>query len=43
MPFRRQGILDITIAEAPNLDGCVNVDVSSNFALLYSGASPQPA
>lgn len=43
MQFGRQGILDITIAEAPNLDSCVKVDVSSNFARLYGGASPQPA
>ena len=43
MLLGRQGILDITVTEAPNLDGCVKVDVLSNFALLYSGASPQPA
>jgi hypothetical protein len=42
MLFGRQAIMDITIAEAPNLDGCVKVDLSSNFALLYGGASPQP-
>lgn len=41
--FGRQGILDITITEAPKLDGCVKVDLLSNFALLYSSASPQPA
>jgi hypothetical protein len=43
MLFGRQGILDVTITEAPNLDGCIKVDLSSNFALLYGGASPQPA
>ncbi|CAN7740945.1 hypothetical protein LJR245_006492 [Rhizobium leguminosarum] len=43
MLFGRQGLLDITVTEAPNLDGCVEVDVLSNFALLYSGASPQLA
>jgi len=42
MLFGRQAIMDITIAEAPNLDGCVKVDLSSNFALLYGGASQQP-
>ncbi|PDS40961.1 hypothetical protein CO662_31315 [Rhizobium anhuiense] len=42
MLFGRQAIMDITIAEAPNLDGCLKVDLSSNFALLYGGASPQP-
>ncbi|MGZ2384921.1 hypothetical protein EHI44_34490 [Rhizobium leguminosarum] len=39
----RQGTLDVTITEAPNLDGRVKLDVSSNFALLYSGATPQSA
>ncbi|GLR62376.1 hypothetical protein GCM10007919_71060 [Rhizobium indigoferae] len=39
----RQGTLDITIPEAPNLDGRVRGDVLSNFALLYSGATPQSA
>ncbi|WP_017969302.1 hypothetical protein [Rhizobium leguminosarum] len=43
MLFGRQGLLDITVTEAPKLDGCVEVDVLSNFALLYSGASPQLA
>ncbi|WP_245502908.1 hypothetical protein [Rhizobium ruizarguesonis] len=43
MLFGRQGLLDITVTGAPNLDGCVKVDVLSNFALLYSGASPQLA
>ncbi|MBY5354815.1 hypothetical protein HFO94_14960 [Rhizobium leguminosarum] len=43
MLFGRQGLLDITVTEAPNLDGCVEVDILSNFALLYSGASPQLA
>ncbi|MGO6726614.1 hypothetical protein ELI13_27870 (plasmid) [Rhizobium ruizarguesonis] len=43
MLFGRQGLLDITVTEAPNLDGCVKVDVLSNFALLYSNASPQLA
>lgn len=43
MLFGRQGLLDIAVTEAPNLDGCVEVDVLSNFALLYSGASPQLA
>ncbi|MGO6880504.1 hypothetical protein ELI00_34145 [Rhizobium ruizarguesonis] len=43
MLFGRQGLLDITVTEAPNLDGCVKVDVLSNFALLYSGASLQLA
>lgn len=43
MLFGRQDILDITIAEAPNLDGCIKVDLLSNFALLYGGASPRPA
>ncbi|MBA9031803.1 hypothetical protein ACVMH6_001335 [Rhizobium leguminosarum] len=39
----RQGTLDITIPEAPNLDGRAKGDVLSNFALLYSGATPQSA
>lgn len=43
MPFGRQGVLDIAVTEAPNLDGGVKADVSSNFAPLYSGATPQPA
>ena len=43
MLLGRQASLDITATEALNLDGCVKVDVLSNFALLYSGASPQPA
>ncbi|MGO6855254.1 hypothetical protein ELH26_30700 (plasmid) [Rhizobium leguminosarum] len=43
MLFGRQGILDITITEAPSLDGCKKVDLLSNVALLYGGASPQPA
>ncbi|WSH04818.1 hypothetical protein U8P71_33735 (plasmid) [Rhizobium ruizarguesonis] len=43
MLFGRQGLLDITLTEAPNFDGCVKVDVLSNFALLHSGASLQLA
>ncbi|TAU73883.1 hypothetical protein [Rhizobium leguminosarum] len=39
----RQGALDVTITEAPNLDGRVKLAISSNFALLYSGATPQSA
>ncbi|MGO4135755.1 hypothetical protein ACEQ6A_14460 [Rhizobium brockwellii] len=39
----RQGALNVTITEAPNLDGRIKLDVSSNFALLYSGATPQSA
>ncbi|MBB3916732.1 hypothetical protein [Rhizobium fabae] len=42
MLFGRQGILDITITEALNLDGG-KVGLMSNFALLYSGASRQSA
>jgi hypothetical protein len=37
MLFGRQGIL------ASKLTGCVKLDPLSNFALLYSGASRQPA
>ncbi|TAW39941.1 hypothetical protein ELI17_34310 [Rhizobium ruizarguesonis] len=43
MLFGRHGLLDITLTEAPNFDGCVKVDVLSNFALLHSGASLQLA
>ncbi|NKK43957.1 hypothetical protein GFL28_18280 [Rhizobium leguminosarum bv. viciae] len=39
----RQKTLDITIPEAPNLDGRAKDDVLSNFALLYSCATPQSA
>ncbi|WP_080589122.1 hypothetical protein [Rhizobium leguminosarum] len=38
----RQGILNITITEAPNRDGCAKGDLSSKVA-LHSGASRQPA
>ncbi|NEJ73891.1 hypothetical protein GR197_25670 [Rhizobium phaseoli] len=43
MLFGRQGIVNITITEAPSPDGCAKVDLSSNFALLHSSASRQPA
>lgn len=43
MPSGRHAILDITNTKAPNLAGCEKVDLLSNFALLYSGASRQPA
>ncbi|AHF88655.1 hypothetical protein RLEG3_00355 (plasmid) [Rhizobium leguminosarum bv. trifolii WSM1689] len=43
MLFGRQGTLDINMTEAPDLDGRVKLDVLSNFALLYSGATLQSA
>lgn len=42
MLFGRQAILDIAITDAPHRDGCVKVDLLSNFA-PHSGASRQPA
>ncbi|WP_245443252.1 MULTISPECIES: hypothetical protein [Rhizobium] len=42
MRFGRHPILNITITDAPNRNGCGKVDLLSNFA-LRSGASWQPA
>ncbi|NKL48741.1 hypothetical protein GFL15_11510 [Rhizobium leguminosarum bv. viciae] len=42
MRFCRHPILNITITDAPNRNGCGKAGLSSNVA-LHSGASWQPA